>query len=59
MIWCVPIHHVEDASQEPDVVVSESAPSEFVIRDGHATCLYWRRSVFVDGIRLLFCGRLF
>jgi len=31
VIWCVTIHHVEDAGQESDVVVRESAPLEFVI----------------------------
>jgi len=48
MIRCVTIHHVEDAGQEADVVVSKPAPSKLVIWDGYATSLYWRRSVFVD-----------
>ena len=41
MIRCITIHDVKDAGQESDVVVSESAPPKFVIRNGYTTSLYW------------------
>jgi hypothetical protein len=41
MIRCVTIHHVKDAGQEADVVVSKPAPSKIVIRDSYTTSLYW------------------
>ncbi|ELY31022.1 hypothetical protein C498_10381 [Haloferax volcanii DS2] len=41
VIWCISVHHVQDASQEPNIIMSKPTALELVIRDGYTTRLDW------------------
>lgn len=41
VIWRIPIHYIQSASQEPNVITGKPTMLELVIRDGYTTRLDW------------------